>query len=45
MKEFHLRSLEIFLGMKKPKLPANDVKTKEAIRNAAAVWKPLEVHQ
>jgi hypothetical protein len=34
MKEFHMRSLEIYLGMKKPKLPANDIKTQEAIKNA-----------
>jgi len=36
MKDFHMRSLEIFLGMTPPDLPAGDIKTKEAIKRAAA---------
>ncbi|KAF8323786.1 Cloroperoxidase [Clavulina sp. PMI_390] len=35
MKEFHMRSLEIFLGISLPKLPADDIKTADAVAKAA----------
>jgi Peroxidase, family 2 len=36
MKDFHMRSLEIYLGITPPDLPAGDIKTTDAIKRAAA---------
>jgi len=36
MKEFHLRSAQIYLGKKKLTLPADDVITQEAVKKAAS---------
>jgi len=35
MKDFHMRGMEIFLGMDAPKLPPYDMTTQEAVRRAA----------
>lgn len=38
MKEFHMRSIEIFLGKSTPKLPADDIKTGDAVNKAKAIY-------